>query len=131
MQEKIIELIRELIPDNDERPNRLTLAVGELVKNARGELGYSQADLAKISYRRRATISDIENGKSEITLTTLLYLSAALNKPITFFFPDWALKNIVADELSANEREILSYFRDIASESLQRIAVDQVKILRS
>jgi len=38
--------------------------------------------------RRQATISDIEHGKKEMGLSTLVLIAAALEKPVTYLFPD-------------------------------------------
>ena len=52
--------------------------MGKLIRTARKELGLSQVKLAELVNRRPATISDIENGKSEISVITLAVLAINL-----------------------------------------------------
>ena len=74
--------------------------MGELIRKARLEVGLSQTDLAKSVYVSQAAISDMENGKREVSSTELLSMSYTLKKPIIFFFPE----SFVRDE----EKNILS-----------------------
>ncbi len=69
-------------------PNRFTIGMGELIRQAREESGFSQRELASKIYRRQAALSDIENGKMEPNTSTLVFLSYNLNKPILYFFPE-------------------------------------------
>lgn len=61
--------------------------MGKNVRAARSEAGITQGALAEMVGRRQATISDIEHGKKEMGLSTLVLISAALEQPITYFFP--------------------------------------------
>lgn len=90
-------------------PNEFTVKMGKLIRNARKEKGYSQVRLAKELNRRPATISDIENGKSEISVLTLAALAIVFQKPLSYFFPPSILSNIVLDVKSPFEREVLDY----------------------
>lgn len=129
MANKILDVLRELLPDQEDRPNRFTLAVGERVREAREEAGLSQKELAEKISRRTATISEIETGKSETTITTLIYLAGALGKPLTYFFPRVLRSQLKTEDLEAEELELLSQFREIYEDSLKKIAIDQVKAL--
>ena len=55
------------------------------VRAARAVAGITQEELAKMVGRRQATISDIEHGKKEVGLSTLVLIAAALEKPISYF----------------------------------------------
>lgn len=125
----VLETLARLIGDKEPNPNKFTLAMGELIKKAREEAGLSQAELANLVYRRRATVSDMENGKVEVSAGSLALLAAALNKPITYFFPNWMKREIREENLSSEEKELILNFRDIYVEELQRIAIQQVKAL--
>lgn len=107
--------------------NKYTLAMGELIRKAREEAGFSQEELAKRIYRRRAAVSDIENGKVEFSVWVLPSLSSALNKPISYFFPKGIIENIQEDSLSPLEQELLSNFRRMWDEKIQRLALAQIK----
>ena len=75
---------RDLIADKELTPNKYTIARGELTRIARYDAGMSQKELADRIYRRQATLSDLENGKSEVGTVTLVLLAASLYKPITY-----------------------------------------------
>jgi transcriptional regulator with XRE-family HTH domain len=77
-----LEKIRDLIAGKDPAPNKFTVALGELIRKARENDGMSQKELADRIYRRQATLSDLEIGKSEVGTVTLVLLAAALEKPI-------------------------------------------------
>lgn len=61
-----------------------------IVKEIREELGLSQEELAKKSTVSRTTISELENGKTDvITNITLEKIAQALNKKVPdVFFKD-------------------------------------------
>lgn len=113
----------------DKPPNKYTIAMGELIRKAREEAGLSQEQLAEKIYRRRLAVSEMENGKVEISAWTLPLLAYALNKPIGYFFPPYVLREIKQGDLLPLEEELLIHFRKIWDEHLQKVAVDQVKVL--
>ena len=88
-------------------PNDFTIGMGKLIKQAREKSGLSQAELATSLNRRQATISDIENGKSEIGILTLVQFALALNKPISYFFPKSILKDAVLDIKTPFQHEMI------------------------
>jgi len=122
-------IIPNLFGDKDPTPNKLTISMGELIRDAREEAGLSQDELAKKIYRRQATLSAIELGKSETTISTLLYIAHALNKPISYFFPFWVSTNIKEEDLSPEELELLFQFRRIWDDDRSKIAINQIKAL--
>jgi transcriptional regulator with XRE-family HTH domain len=110
-------------------PNKFTIEMGEKIRQAREESGLSQADLAKKIFRRRATLSDIENGKSEVGSITLARLSSILEKPIEYFFPTFAARQLQPDDISPMSKELIIHFDRLCDENLQRAAIDQIKAL--
>ena len=82
-----INRIFDLVADKQSAPNSFTIEMGKRVRAARKEAGLSQEELAEIVGRRQATISDIERGKKEMGLSTLILVATALEKPVTYFFP--------------------------------------------
>ncbi|MEK6449972.1 MULTISPECIES: helix-turn-helix domain-containing protein [Myroides] len=55
---------------------------GEHVKELRESVGLSQDDVVLNGYKiTKGTVSDIENGKRNCSLTTLIDLAKGLNKP--------------------------------------------------
>ena len=103
-------------------PNKLTSAMGELVRAARLEAGLKQSELAERIYRRQAALSDIENGKMRMDVETLVYLSATLDKPIIYFFPKNLLHHQLADEfLTDKEYYLLKQFRSLEEDDQKRV----------
>jgi len=106
----------------------LTKAMGELVRSARLESGLSQNGLATKMMTRQAKISDIENGKIELSASDLLHLSKFLEKPILYFFPDWAVEKLHMDSLPTELQILILTARKLSKEDIRRIVV-QVKAL--
>jgi transcriptional regulator with XRE-family HTH domain len=79
--------------------------------------------------QRRATLSDIENGKSEIGVLTLVHFAIELNKPISYFFPESLLKNIIVDVNSPFQHKILEIARGIEYFGDQSLTLDILKVL--
>jgi transcriptional regulator with XRE-family HTH domain len=126
---RILEALAELLGDKEPIPNKFTIGLGELARTARVEAGLSQAELAKLVYRRRSTISDLENGKSKVGITTLSLISVALDKPITYFIPPNIRVKLKPDDLDTEELELIMQFRKIADEQLRLLSIRQVKLL--
>ena len=124
--ERLLQLFGE---EKEPVPNKLTIQMGELVRQAREDTGMSQAELARRIYRRRATISDIENGKSEVTISTLTLIAATLDKPISYFLPWFVYDNIKAEDLTSSEHELVLHFRRIGSNHLKQLAIKQTKLI--
>lgn len=75
-----------LIPNKPRRPRQglTTLPrMGAAIRNLRRELKWTQADLASQSGVARPQISDIEKGKTDTRLSTLLKIFEALDSPIS------------------------------------------------
>lgn len=107
----------------DEIPNKFTIAVGELIRKARIEAKMSQAELAEAAYMRQAAISLLELGKRDITASEIVYLSNALNKPISYFYPKWRGRNIEEDSLSDFEKEMILVARNLDSTDRERLLI--------
>jgi len=102
-------------------PNEFTVEMGKLIRKARKEQGLSQAELSKLINRRPATISDIENGKSEISVISLATFAAILNKPVSYFFPPTILSDLILDINTPFERkalEIIDVFNHFADQEM-------------
>ncbi len=120
MLDKIIEFLRY---QEEPKPNKFTIYMGEAISKAREEQGLSQDELAKRIYRRRATLSDIETGKADVEAGTLWLLSAYLQKPLSYFYPPYARENIRPEEFGDLEHEVLMHFVRIRGENLQKLAI--------
>jgi len=125
----VLRKVSKLLCDKEPKPNEFTVAMGELIRKAREEAHISQADLAELICRRRATLTDLENGKHELDVTTLTLLAVALNKPILYFFPRTLTNFMYQDKLTIQEQELLIGFRQIQSEELKSVINHQVHAL--
>jgi transcriptional regulator with XRE-family HTH domain len=126
---KETEFYRKLLANELTTPNDFTKGLGKLVKKAREEKGYSQAKLADAMSRRQATVSDIENGKSEIGLLTLILLCVILNKPITYFIPPTIYSGIVSEINNPLEQEALNLIKLLEYGGDPSLAVELIKTL--
>jgi transcriptional regulator with XRE-family HTH domain len=115
--------------ETGDTPNKYTSYMGEMVRTAREEAGMTQEELAKLTYRKRLAISEMESGKVEISAWVLLYLTSALKKPYAYFFPPSKTRDIKEDSLNPSEHELISYFREISHEDLEKVAIDLVKVI--
>lgn len=111
------------------RPNRFTRFLGEQVRTAREEASFSQDQLAKLIYLRRATLSDIENGKVEPDASTLSLLSYCLKKPLVYFFPKPLYEELVKKDMSALSLEMQMQFEQIYGDELKKVAIDIIKVM--
>lgn len=61
-------------------------AYGEKVKSIRKSQKVSQEKLAELAELDRTYISDIENGKRNVSIETVYKIAKALNTPMVSFF---------------------------------------------
>lgn len=67
--------------------NKGLLKIGRNIVARRKELGMTQEDLAGLAEMDRSYISEIENGRKNMSLISLMRIAEALNaKPRDFFF---------------------------------------------
>ena len=64
----------------------IKVAYGEKVKAIRKSQNVSQEKLAELAELDRTYISDIENGKRNVSIETVFKISKALDKPMVSFF---------------------------------------------
>lgn len=106
---------------SEDLPNRITLTVGQKIKQAREELGLNQKSLAEDAYINVSTLSKYEQGTKTLTITELIYLAGALRKPLTFFFPEEIVQRLDAPYLTTAEVELLRLFRELSAGEQTRI----------
>lgn len=127
--DKLQIIVNEVFGSRTKKPNKFTVGMGKLIRVAREELGWSQSELAVNADMRRATLSNIENGKSEPSTTQLFYLSINLKKPVMHFFPKFARIHLEKEDLTPLELELISFFRVLENDKIKKIAVNQLKAL--
>lgn len=114
-------LLEKVLKETGSTPNKFTIGMGKLVRKARHEAGLSQAELAKQIYVRQASISEIENGKREVSSSELVYLSYSLNKPILYFFPDRYIQEKNHDSLSPLIQELVIQAERLSDDDIKRV----------
>jgi len=117
----INNLFDEILGRGKNTPNKFTVRMGELIRKARLESDLSQSELAKYVYVSQAAISDMENGKREVSSTELLSLSNTLNKPIVHFFPENFVKEVKLDKLSPLYQELFIQTQRLSTEDLKKL----------
>lgn len=123
--------MQQIFSDKPDLPNKYSVEIGERIRTARLENNLSQEELAKAIYKRRASLSDMENGKMLPDAFTLIFLANRLKKSLDYFIPEIYRKAIVFQEgeLSTLEKELLSQFRRITNEEIKKLAINQVRAL--
>ena len=124
----MIDFLELLKSDKRNLPNKFTIALGELIRKARIEANMSQKDLAWRAYFNQASISQIETGKRSVTAEEIVYLSIALNKPISYFFSGVQTLQINSCDLTILEEELLFEARKLEINDLRRI-IAQIRSL--
>jgi transcriptional regulator with XRE-family HTH domain len=122
-------MLRHLLPPKDKLPTRFSRALGQRIKDAREEREMSQTELGEQVYRRQAAISQMENGLMEPPASTLMLLAAALEKPVTYFFPPPWTSRVPQSDLSPLEQELIMELRELP-ELEQRMILEEVKLKR-
>ncbi len=123
------EKILDMLAYKEPRPNKFTIYLGSQIQKARVEAGLSQEELSIYINKRRATVSDIENGKGEVDASTLALLAHILNKPLGYFYPPYLYQELKQEDLTPLENELLIQFRQIVDDTLQEVVIKQVKIM--
>ncbi len=115
--------------NRDTMPNRLSIAMGERIKEAREERGLSQTQLAEAIFKRRPSISEMENGRMYPDIQSLLLMSRYLKKPLSYFIPSFIRVFKAEEALTPEEEELLLHFRRIRQRDQQRLAINQMRVL--
>lgn len=126
----MFDLIRDWFAESETRPNKFTRHMGDMVRQAREEAGFSQEKLAELVYLRRATLSDIENGKSEPDASTYVHIAYVTNKPLAFFLPEFLYREIKQEDLTPGENELITNYRyHIAGKQFSKLVIDIIKAI--
>jgi transcriptional regulator with XRE-family HTH domain len=109
-------------------PTEFSLRMGELLREARTEKGYSQDDLAALVPMRRPPLTLMEQGKMLPDIVTLVVLSSYLDTPLTALIPE-PYRDPLPDGATVEELQLIRQFRRIQSEDHKRLALAQVKAI--
>lgn len=102
--------------------------IGEKVREARQEKGWTQAQLAEAVYKSQGNISDLERGNVQIGAVDLMLIATNLEKPITFFYPP---RSVMArpNDLNDKEKELMHYIDDMSPDMFD-LLLHQAKTYR-
>ncbi|MFN8378113.1 MAG: helix-turn-helix domain-containing protein [Anaerolineae bacterium] len=104
--------------------NKVNRYIRERIRAAREEAGESQDDLAKVLYKGRVAISDLERGRVNVDASELVSIALHYYKPIAYFFPPYPNMG-VRGELTVLEQQLIMEFRRLP-EPQRLIALDYV-----
>lgn len=92
--------------------------IGNRIREAREQKGWTQTQLAKAVYKSQGNISDYERGRLAINAVDLMLIALHLEKPITFFFPK-KVTGVTQGDLTDKEKELIHYTQDIPDEMFE------------
>lgn len=114
----------------DPLPNDFSVSLGQLLRQARDEKGWSQDHLARLLRMRRPSLSSMETGRMVPDIIDLVRLADSLDKPLTYFIPaPYRDKWLPAEETTVAEMQLLLQFRRLRDERHQRLAITQLRTL--
>lgn len=105
--------------------NKWNRYIREKIKEAREEADISQEELAKVLYKGRVAISDLERGRVNVDASELMLIAAYFKKPMAFFFPPYPTIGVKGG-LTPLEQELVMEFRRLP-DTQQYIAVEYVR----
>lgn len=110
---------------NKQEEDKYNRYIREKIKEARKEKNWTQAQLAKEVSKSQGNISDIENGRLQVSAVDLMGIAIVLEKPVRWFMPVYVPTE---GDLTSNEWELIHHFRRIwGNEALERLAIKQVQ----
>ena len=121
-------LLSYFLQKEDEVPNRLTIYIGERIRNIRIEDELSLEELAEKTYLSKGMVQAIEDGKVDITVSNLIYFAVALSKPLIAFLPPDVVQHLDPQYLTWEEMELLMLLHDMEDTQKNNL-LDQVRLL--
>ena len=104
-----------------------TYLAGQL-RTFRSNAGLTQAELGARINRTGEAISNIERGKSQPTLETLIAIAETLKVPLRDFFPSGGFDDSISQNRLKAEAEAMAVLRNLTDSQLN-VALAQVKAL--
>ncbi len=106
--------------------DKLKKDMGLLIKLARISMNIRQFDIVMKLGIRQARISDIENGKVEITVSELIKLSRILEKPIIDLFPAWSISKDDEKPISSELEMLVHHASKLPAQKINEFT-EQIK----
>ena len=111
------------------RQEQIAEYIREHIKRAREERSMSQEELAKAIDKTNVTISDIERGKVGVSAVDLALIAKALNRPMSYFIPNYVRIRVPPDDLRTTENRLIADFRRLEYIELENLVLDFVSRL--
>jgi transcriptional regulator with XRE-family HTH domain len=118
----LIELSKQSLP------NEFSIETGKAIRDMREKMGFSQAQLAEMIDKRRASISEIENGKMLPDILAILQIAEALGCSVSSLLPSGFRVLVAPDDLSKKESDMLILFRRIEDDALRDLLIEFIRI---
>ncbi len=109
---------------NSVQKDKANTIIRERVKQARLESNQTQEDLARVLQKTRVAVSDLERGRVSVSAADLLIIAMHYDKPISYFFPDFA--KVKKSELSPLDEELIKLFWQLPDPQ-KHIALEYVR----
>jgi transcriptional regulator with XRE-family HTH domain len=117
----MINFFEELRGYRDKLPNKFTIQLGELIRKARLEASITQSELAERAYFSQTAISQMEQGKRDVSAAEIIYLSIALDKPILYFYQPYSIRDKTNIELSPLENVLINQAKKLSTDDLRKL----------
>ena len=121
-------VLQKWTSDKGSIPNKFTIGMGELIQKARIETKLSVSDLADGIYTNKKTVEAFEKGEKEVSSSELTYLAAVLDKPLTYFFPEYLLQYLNPSYMTVEELEILRLVKRLSGDDRRKL-VAQIRAI--
>lgn len=122
-------MLKKDLGERTELPNGFSIEIGDRIRAARNQKGLTQGELAIRIYKRRPSLSEIENGRMLPNAFTLLLTANRLEKPLDYFIPEMYRKAqpLEEGELSNLEKELVAEFRRIWDRRTKELILRRIK----
>jgi transcriptional regulator with XRE-family HTH domain len=101
--------------------DKINRYIRERIKIARTEHGISQKELAQYLDKSRVAISDLERGRVQVSAADLSFIAAAVDKPITYFFPLPVRVATRTEDLTQQEQALVWEARRLSEDDLRKL----------
>lgn len=96
--------------------------LGQRIRSAREQKGWTQADLGRALSLQQSSVSDIEKGVTKVGVFDLLRIAEALGRHPAYFVPE------VAGPAATDEEELLALYRSLPTTEAQRALLGSVRV---
>lgn len=124
-----LDFLSQILANKEPIPNKFTIEMGQIIKQAREDAGLSQKKLAEKIHKKQSTLSDMETGKTEVGSGSIAMLADVLEKPLSYFYPWFMYKEFEPEKVDPLEEELLIQFQKIMGDNLRKLAIDLVKVI--